>query len=122
MNIEEYRDFCLSFPVTTEALPFDEKTLVFKVAGKMFALTDLDKFASINLKCDPEKAVELREKYTSVQPGYHMNKKHWNTIIMDGEMTDREIKSWIRHSYDLVVAKMPKKTRDELKQLIKEDQ
>ena len=114
MNIEEYRDFCLSFPATTEELPFDEKTLVFKVLGKMFALTDMDKFTSVNLKCDPEKAVELREKYTCVQSGYHMNKKHWNTIIMDGEMPDKELREWIQHSYDLVVAKMPKKMREAL--------
>ena len=115
MNIEEYRDFCLSFAGTTEDMPFDDNVLVFKVLGKMFALTDINQFESINVKCDPEKAVELREKYTCVIPGYHMNKKHWNTIIMDGEMPDHEVQEWITHSYDLVVAKLPKKAREELK-------
>lgn len=117
MNIEEYRDYCLTFVGVTEELPFDDNVLVFKVLGKMFALTDINAFESINVKCDPEKAIELREHYTCVQPGYHMNKKHWNTIIMDGEMPDQEVKEWITHSYDLVVAKMPKKLKEELKAL-----
>ncbi|MGB0524165.1 MAG: MmcQ/YjbR family DNA-binding protein [Flammeovirgaceae bacterium] len=117
MHIEEYRDYCLSFAGVTEEMPFDDNTLVFKVLGKMFALTGINTFESINVKCDPEKAIELREKYTCVIPGYHMNKKHWNTIIMDGEMPDEEVRAWIQHSYELVVSKLPKKMREELKQL-----
>lgn len=80
MNIEELREYCISKKDVTESFPFDETTLVFKVRGKMFALTDLEGELSINLKCDPDLAIELREKYPAVQPGYHMNKKHWNTI------------------------------------------
>lgn len=115
MNIEEFRIFCLSFQGTTEEMPFDDQVLAFKVMGKIFALTDIDQFESINLKCDPEKAITLREKYTSVQPGYHMNKKHWNTITTRGELSDQELKHWIRHSYELVRSKLPKKLREALK-------
>lgn len=117
MNIEQFRDFCLSFAGTSESMPFDDKVLVFKVMNKMFALTDIEGFESINLKCDPEKAIELREKYVSVQPGYHMSKKHWNTILVDGELSDSQLQHWIRHSYDLVVSKLPKKVKEELKQM-----
>lgn len=85
MNIEEFRNYCLSFPGVTEEFPFDEKTLVFKVMGKLFALTDVDDFTSINLKCDPVRAMELREMHEEVQPGYHMNKKHCATGIPVGE-------------------------------------
>lgn len=115
MNIEEFRDFCLSLPTTTEGFPFDEKVLVFKVCNKMFAATNVDDFKSINLKCAPEKAIELREQYPAVQPGYHMNKKHWNTIEMDGSISTKILQEWIRDSYDLVVAGLPKKVREELK-------
>jgi len=111
MNIEEFREFCLSFKGSSESMPFDDKVLVFKVLDKMFALTDIDTFESVNLKCEPEKSLELRTKYESVKPGYHMSKKHWNTILMDGEMSDDELESWIKHSYDLVVAKMTKKQK-----------
>lgn len=114
MNIEEYRDFCLSFKHTTEEFPFDQRTLVFKVAGKMFALTDVDEFKSINLKCDPEKAIQLREEYTDVKPGYHMSKKHWNTISFNGSVDDDLIRELIKHSYDLVVNSLTKKLRTEL--------
>ena len=114
MNIEEFRSYCLKKPFVTEDFPFDESTLVFKVAGKMFALTDVNSFESINLKCDPEKAIELREKYAVVIPGYHMNKKHWNTVEIDGSIKDQLIYSWLDHSYDLVLASLPKKTRAEL--------
>ena len=113
MNIEEYREYCLSFSCTSEGFPFDEKTLVFKVMGKMFALADVNTFDMINLKCDPEKAVELRERYTCVQPGYHMNKKHWNSIYLDGSVSDDLIKQWIKHSYDLIVLSLPKKIQRE---------
>lgn len=114
MNIEEYRDYCLSFVGTSEGLPFDEKTLVFYVLGKMFALTDVDQFESINLKCNPEEAIILREIHSAVIPGYHMNKKHWNTIKMDDSIPDELVKKWIKNSYDLVVEKLTKKEKLEL--------
>ncbi|AFM04213.1 hypothetical protein Fleli_1815 [Bernardetia litoralis DSM 6794] len=121
MDIELFRDFCLSFPAVTEGLPFGEDTLVFKVEGKMFALINLNKADSFNVKCDPEKAIELREKYDCVKAGYHMNKKHWNTIYFGGintefeiSLTQKQLKDWIRHSYQLVVSKLPKKIRTEL--------
>ena len=114
MNIEEYRDFCLSLSCTSEGFPFDSKTLVFKVMGKMFALTDVEKFEMINLKCDPELAIELREQYPCVQPGYHMSKKHWNSVYLDGSISDDLIKTWIKNSYDCVVSKMPKKIQAEI--------
>lgn len=117
MNIEDFRNYCLSLPGTTEELPFDKDTLVFKVMGKMFALTGIATFASINLKCDPEEAVLLRERYDFVRPGYHMNKKHWNTIDMDGRADDEQVRGWIKHSYDLVVKGLPKKIREELENL-----
>ena len=88
MNIEQYRDYCLAKPGTTESFPFDQNTLVFKVMDKMFALADVDQFISMNLKCDPERAVKLREQYEEVIPGYHMNKKHWNTVVIDGVLSD----------------------------------
>ncbi|HAD96748.1 MAG TPA: MmcQ-like protein [Cryomorphaceae bacterium] len=115
MNIEELRLYCLGKPGTTESTPFGEDTLVFKVAGKMFALTSLSSADfSVNLKCNPEKVPELREQYPQVQPGYHMNKKHWNTVIIDGGLTDHLIREWIDHSYDLVVAGLSGKLRDQL--------
>ena len=114
MNIEELRDYCLSFPQTSESLPFDENTLVFKVHGKMFVLSDIESFSFINLKCDPEKAVEVREKYSAVTPGYHMNKKHWNSVRVDGDLSDKKIEQWVTDSYNLVVANMPKKLKIEL--------
>jgi predicted DNA-binding protein (MmcQ/YjbR family) len=108
MNIEEFREFCLSLKGTTESLPFGDNTLVMKAAGKIFALTDINSFLTINVKCDPEKAVELREKYNSITAGYHMNKKHWNTIQVNSELSDKEIKYWIQYSYDLIVNKLSK--------------
>ena len=114
MNIEELREYCLSKKGVTESFPFDETTLVFKVIGKMFALTDTEDEFSINLKCDPEKAIELREKYPAVQPGYHMNKKHWNTIYVDGSVSDEKLKGWIDDSYWLITNSLPKKDRIKL--------
>ena len=114
MNIESFRDICLSRKCVTEEFPFDEATLVFKVIGKMFALTDVDFFKSINLKCDPERALELRENYSAILPGYHMNKKHWNTIEMDGSISDQILEELIMHSYELVVEKLPKILKSEL--------
>jgi predicted DNA-binding protein (MmcQ/YjbR family) len=114
MNIEELREYCLSKKGVTESFPFDENTLVFKVCGKMFALTDLVDDFSINIKCDPEKAMELREKYPCVQPGYHMNKSFWNTVFIDGSVSDKQLYQWIDHSYDEVVKKMTKKQKESL--------
>ncbi len=111
MNLEAFRDYCLAKEGATEEFPFGADTLVFKVNGKMFALTDVENFDSINLKCLPEEARELREQYEAVQPGYHMNKKHWNTVAMDGSLPDRLVKAWIDQSYTLVAKKkgMPKR-------------
>lgn len=114
MHIEAFREYCLSLPGTTEEFPFGEETLVFKVGGKMYALTDVDLFESINLKCNPEKAVELRERYPAVQPGYHMNKKHWNTVLTDGSISDLLLQEWIKESYHLVIEGLPKKVRESL--------
>ena len=114
MNIESFRDFCLTKKGVSEDFPFDEQTLVFKVMGKMFALTDVDYFKSVNLKCDPEWAIELREKYAAIIPGYHMNKKHWNTVAIDGSLSDLFIEELISHSYKCVVEKLPKVLKFEL--------
>ena len=105
MDIESLREYCISKKNATESFPFGDDTLVFKTNGKIFALVNLDGDLSINLKCDPVFALELRERYTSVIPGYHMNKKHWNTVRIDGSVPDREIYSWIDHSYDRVTGK-----------------
>lgn len=115
MDIEKLREYCISKKGATEEFPFGEDTLVFKVGGKMFALTGLDGDLSINLKCDPELAIELRERYPSVQPGYHMNKTHWNTVFIDGSVSDMLVCEWIDHSYEIVVGKLPKKMREALK-------
>ena len=114
MDIETIREYCLSKKGVTESFPFDEVTLVFKVLEKMFLLTNLEGDFTINLKCDPEKAIEYREIYTSVLPGYHMNKKHWNTILIDGTLPDSLIFSFIDHSYDQVVKSLPKIRQNEL--------
>lgn len=110
MNIETLREYCLSKDGVEETLPFGPGTLVFKVSGKAFLLTSLDaEEFRFNVKCDPDLAVELRDRYPSVIPGYHMNKKHWNTIIVDGTVPVRLLKEWIDHSYDLVSAKRQSK-------------
>jgi len=111
MDIVEIREYCLSKPNVTESLPFDEDTLVFKVNGKMFALTNLTGDLSLNLKCDPEKAIELREQYPAVVPGYHMSKVHWNTVWIDGSVSDKLIREWIDDSYELVCSKGKKAKR-----------
>lgn len=113
MNIEIIRDYCLSKKAVTECFPFDEETLVFKVAGKMFALSALEKSTNIVLKCDPDRAVELREHYPAITGAYHMNKTMWNQIDIDGSISDDMITEMIDHSYDLVVSKLPKKVRME---------
>ncbi len=115
MNIEELRNYCLSFAETTEEFPFDEKTLVFKVFNKMFLLTNIDDFNSINIKCDPELALERRETHPEVTPGYHMNKKHWNTVKTNQNIGDETLKKWINESYNLVVKTLPKKTQQKVK-------
>ena len=117
MNIEEIRDYCLAKKAVEETMPFDDKTLVFKVLGKMFALMSLERMPlTVNLKCDPERAVELREEYPDdIQPGWHMNKKHWNTVTCEEGLSGQLICELIDHSYDLVVSKMPKKHREALK-------
>lgn len=114
MNIEEFYTYCLQKKGVSEHFPFDDQTLVFKVASKIFALTDVTNFNSINLKCDPERAIELREQFVAVQPGYHMNKKHWNTITLFSDLDDQRLKELIDHSYQLVLSSLPKKTRDEI--------
>lgn len=117
MNIIEYREYCLSFTGVEEGFPFNEDTLVFKVKGKMFSATNIESFEYINVKCDPVKAIKLREKYAFVIPGYHMNKKYWNSIKMGHPVSDDLLKEWISDSYQLVVAKLPKKTQKELEQI-----
>lgn len=114
MNVENFRNYCISKPFVSEGFPFDESTLVFKVDGKMFALSDIDVFQGINLKCDPERAIDLRERYAGISPGYHMNKQHWNTVRVDMDVEDGLIYELIDHSYDLVFASLTKKRRDEL--------
>lgn len=116
MNIEDFRDFCLLKAGVTEETPFGPETLVFKVGGKVFALTDIDTFGSINLKCNPERAAELREQYDYVLPGYHMNKKHWNTVLVGTGVSDHQLHEWIDHSYDLVRASLPRAVREGLNQ------
>lgn len=114
MHLDEILPFCLALKGTTEHFPFDQRTLVFKVMGKMYALIDVETPDSINLKCDPEEAIELRERYVSVQPGYHMSKKHWNTVLLDGELDKNQIQEMIVKSYDLIVKSLPKKLQHEL--------
>lgn len=119
MLLEEYVEYCLAKPGVTEGFPFDQNTLVFKVGGKMFALADVEDFESINLKCDPELAVQLREEYNAVKPGYHMSKIHWNTVTVNSDVSDKKIYSWIDLSYDLVVNSLTKRQREELSKLSK---
>ena len=112
MQIDEFRAYCLSKPATSEELPFGPDTLVFKVMGKIFAICNIDFFDTVNLKCDPEYAVELRERYPqSIKPGYHMNKKHWNTVEARERIDPRLFRQLVDHSYDCVVATLPKSKR-----------
>ncbi|RUT78071.1 MmcQ/YjbR family DNA-binding protein [Ancylomarina longa] len=115
MNIEDLRLYCLGKKGVTEGFPFDEETLVFKVLDKMFLLTNINGDLRMNVKCDPEKAIDLREKYPTVLPGYHMNKRLWNTIVLNGEISDNLIKQWIDDSYNLIVANLPRRKQAELK-------
>jgi len=115
MNIETLRAYCLAKNGVEETFPFGEQTMVFKVGGKMFLLTSMnDSPLQFNAKCDPDRAVELRDQYDAVQPGYHMNKQHWNTVIVDGSMPAKLLRQLIDDSYDLVVQSLPKKVREEL--------
>ena len=115
MNIEELREYCISKKGVEETLPFGPDTLVFKVMGKIFLITGIDsKPVSFNVKCEPSNAIELREKYTCVKPGFHMNKKHWNTIVCDGSVSSKLIKQWIEESYNLILNSLPKKSKEEL--------
>lgn len=109
MNIEQLHEYALSLPDVTESFPFDETTLVMKAGGKMFLLVSLDADPlQFNVKCDPERAIELREEYECVLPGYHMNKKHWNTIVVDGTLTNKQLKEMVLDSYNLIVKKKKK--------------
>jgi predicted DNA-binding protein (MmcQ/YjbR family) len=115
LNAETFRNFCLSLPYATESLPFDEVTLCFKIANnKIFAILPLDTPDRVNLKCDPERAIELREQYASIIPGFHMNKKHWNTLLFHGDLDDTSIFELVKHSYDLVWKGLTKKVKNEL--------
>lgn len=115
MNIEEIRDYCLAKPGVTEDMPFGEDTLVFRVGEKLFLLTSLSQGDRINVKCDPERAIELREQHAEVQPGYHMNKRHWNTVHTNGNLTRKQICDMIDHSYELVMKSLPKNIREQIK-------
>ena len=117
MNIEAIRDYCLAKPGVTEDMPFGEDTLVFRVGEKLFLLTSISTGTQFNVKCDPERAIELRERYSEVQPGYHMNKKHWNTVHTDGNLGRKQICEMIDHSYELVLNSLPKKMQDEIRSL-----
>ena len=115
MHLESLREYCLSKPEATEDMPFGEDVLVFRVGGKMFALAPLDEIpATANLKCDPDLALEFRDRYEQVRPGYHMNKKHWNTVEIDTGMPDTELRKMIDHSYELVVQSLHKAKREKL--------
>lgn len=114
MDIEAFRKYCLQKKAVSEEFPFDHETLAFKVMGKIFALTHVDAFESINLKCDPQRALELREAYEEVLPGYHMNKKHWNTVMLNGRLGDQLLMELIDHSYERVAATLPLKVRKSL--------
>ena len=114
MNLETFRSHCIGKPGFSEDLPFGPEVLVFRVGPKIFALMDIDRFESVNLKCDPERAVELREQYAGIIPGYHMNKRHWNTVTMDGSLPHRLILELVDHSYKLVRSSLPAKLRNAL--------
>lgn len=114
MDIETLRDYCLQKPGAEESFPFGDQTMVFKVGNKAFLLAGLEGTKGFNAKCDPDRAVELREEYSEITPGYHMNKKHWNTVSMEGRLGAKLLKELIDHSYELVFASLPKKLRDEI--------
>jgi len=115
MNIEDIREYCLGKKGVSESFPFDETTLVFKVMGKMFCLVNLDHEPGLLLKNSPEKIMDMRERYSFVLPGYHMNKTHWNLVMIDQPVTEDLLKQWVDESYNLVVEGLPHKIKDELK-------
>ena len=123
MNIQQLYEFCQSKKGVTDHFPFDEDTLVFKVGGKMFCLASLKEFEngnpSLNLKCDPEKALELRAQYDAIIPGYHMSKVHWNTISLNKDVSNKMLCEQINHSYDLVFASLTKKIQNEINEMTK---
>ena len=112
MDIEFIWNYCLSKNGAEETFPFDSKTSVFKVGGKMFALFDVDNFTGINLKCDPERSIDLRESYSGIIPAFHMNKKHWNSVKVNEDVSQDLFVELINHSYDLVYSSLPKRLRD----------
>ena len=114
MNIEEFRDYCMSKPFVTEGVPFGPDVLVLKVHGKMFALAGMTDFDGMNLKCDPERALELRATYNGIEPGYHMSKKHWNTVKVGMDVPRDLMFELLDHSYDLVFSSLPKKIREQI--------
>ena len=117
MTFEMLRHCCCAKKGVTEDYPFDSTTATFRVMGKIFAIADSEEFTRVNLKCEPERALNLREQYAGVIPGYHMNKKHWNTILLDGSLPQDDIFQWIEESYHLVTAKLPKNLKEELEAL-----
>ena len=121
MNLETYYEYCLSKKGVSEHFPFDADTLVFKVGGKMFALSSLKQWEegepSVNLKCDPDKAQELRAQYDDIKPGFHMSKVHWNTVAINQEVSDKLLKELIDHSYELVFKSLTKKIQSEILEL-----
>jgi len=118
LNIEEYRNYCINKKGVTESFPFDNNTLVFKVMNKMFALAGVENFEFINLKCDPEKAIELREEFEGVKGAYHMSKKHWNSVYIEEDLSDNLIYQLIDDSYNLIVSSLTKKLQKELEEII----
>jgi predicted DNA-binding protein (MmcQ/YjbR family) len=114
MNITFFRDYCLSKPGASEDTPFDKNTLCFKVGNKIFAIIDIELFESVNLKCEPERSLELREEFGGIVPGYHMNKKHWNTVSFDGSIPDKTILELVDHSYDLIFNSLPKRIQESI--------
>ena len=115
MHADELRDWCLGRPGASEDFPFTPEHSVFKVAGKMFALSALEREPlEVSVKCEPELAVELRNSYPAIRPGYHLNKRHWNTITLDGSLPDKLVRDMIEDSYDLVVSALPKRVREEI--------
>ncbi len=117
MDISDIREYCLSLPAVEETTPFDETTLVYKIGGKIFLLTDIEHPTSINIKCEPDQAIELRDRYDEIQPGWHMNKKYWNTVKIDGDLPATLIRKMIRDSYELVFRALPKIRREALERI-----
>ena len=114
MNLEQFREYCIQKPHVTEHFPFDNETLVFKVSGKIFALVNINSFQFVNLKCDPERSIELREQYDAIRAAYRMNKKHWNSVSVYSGLENKLFLELVDHSYNLIFQSLPNKRRDEL--------